>query len=81
MVPFLQRELTARGIYLIPGTTVALAQKGSVPTLEEIYLLAGVGVGIADEGGVKMVGIPVGADEFSLTIAIGIVGGRNNSRG
>ena len=36
VVPFLEKELTARGINLKPGKTVALAPKGHVPTPEEI---------------------------------------------
>ena len=44
VVPFLERELKARGIYLNPGKTVALAPKGYVTTPEEMSLLAGVGV-------------------------------------
>ena len=39
---------------------------------EDISLLAGVGVRIADEGG-KVVGVPVGSDEFAIESAIGIV--------
>ena len=57
VVPFLEGELTARGIHLNPGKTVALAPKGHVPTPEERSLLAGVSVRIADEGGIKVVGV------------------------
>ena len=73
VVPFLDKELTARGIHLDTCKTVALAPKGHVPTPEEISILAGVGVHIADEGGMKMVGVPVGSDEFAIESAIGIV--------
>ena len=73
MVPFLERELTARGINLNLGKTVALAPKGHVPTPEEISLLAGVGFRIADEGGIKVVAVPVGSDEFAIESATGIV--------
>ena len=72
VVPFLERELTARGINLNPGKTDALAPKGHVPTPEEIWLLSGVGARIADEGGIKVVGVPVGSDEFAIESAIGI---------
>ena len=73
VVPFLQRELTARGIHLIPGKTVALAPKEHVPTPEETSLLAGVGVHNADEGGIKVAGVPVGTDELGIENAKGIV--------
>ena len=83
VVPFLDRELTARGIHLNPGKTVALAPKGHVPTPEDISLLAGIGVRIVDERGINVVGVSVGTDEFAIEGAIGIArdGGRNNSRG
>ena len=73
VVPFLERELTARDIHLNPGKTIAFAPKGHVPTPEEISLLAGVGVRIAYERGIKVVGVPVGSDEFAIESAIGIV--------
>ena len=74
VMPFFERELTAMGMHLNPpGKTVVLAPKGHVPTPEEISILAGVGVHIADEGGMKMVGVPVGSDEFAIESAIGIV--------
>ena len=69
-MPFLERELTARGMHLNPGKTVALAPKGYVPTPEEISLLAGVGIRIADEGGTKVVGVPVGTDEFAIELSL-----------
>ena len=72
VVPFLQREMTARGMDLNPGKTVALVPKGHVPT-PYISLLAGVGVCNADEEAIKMVGVPVGIDEFAIESAIGIV--------
>ena len=59
VVPFLERELTAKDIHLTPGKTVALAPKGHVPTPEEISLLAGVDVRIADEGGQRWLGYPL----------------------
>ena len=40
VVPFHERELTARGIHLNPGKMVALSPKGHVPAPEEISLLA-----------------------------------------
>ena len=70
VVPFLERELTTRGINLNSGETVALVPKGHVPTPEEISLFAGVGVRIADEGGIKVVGVPVGTDELLSLIHI-----------
>ncbi|CAM9941134.1 unnamed protein product, partial [Laminaria digitata] len=70
VVPFLERELTARAIHLNPGKTVALAPKRHVPTPAEIALLAGFRVGIADEGGIKVVGVPVGTDKFAIESAI-----------
>ena len=73
VVSFLERELIARGINLNPAKTVALAPKGHVSTPEETSRLAGVGVRIADEGGIKVVGVPVGSDEFAIESAIGIV--------
>ena len=73
MVPFLERELAARGIHLNPGKTVALVPKGNVPAPEEISILAGAGVRIADEEGIKVVGVPVGTDEFVIKSSIGIV--------
>ena len=66
VVPFLERELTARDIHLNPGKTIAFAPKGHVLTPEEISLLAGVGVRIAYERGIKVVGVPVGSDEFAI---------------
>ena len=73
-MPILARELTARGIHLNPGKTVALVPKGHVPTPEYISLLAGMGVRIPNEGGIKVVGVPVESDEFAIGSAIGIVG-------
>ena len=72
VVPFLERELTARGIHLNLGKTVALTPKELVPAPEEISLSA-AGVRIANEGGIKVVGVPVGTDEFEIDNAIGIV--------
>ena len=53
--------------------TVAFCPKGHVPTPEDISRLVGVGVRIADGGGIKVVGVPVGTDEFAAESAIGIV--------
>ena len=50
-----------------------MAPKGHVPTPEEISLLVGVGVRITDEGEIKVVGVPVGSNEFAIESAIGIV--------
>ena len=72
-MPFLERELTARGMHLNPGKTVALAPKGHVPTVENISLLAGVGGRIAGGGEINVFGVPVGSDEFAIDNAIGIV--------
>ena len=82
-MPFLERELTTRGIHLNPGKTVALAPKGHVPTPEETSILAGVSVCIADEGGIKVVGVPVGTDEFAIESTKGSceMGRRDKSRG
>ena len=38
VVPFLERELTARGINLNPEKTITLAPKGHVPTPEDLSL-------------------------------------------
>ena len=65
----LSRELAARGIYLNPGKTGTLAPKGHVPTPEAISLLAGVGVLIVEHGWIKVVGVPVGSDEFATESA------------
>ena len=73
MVSFLERELTARGVHLNPGKTVAWTPKGHVPTPEDISLLAGVGIRVADEGVIKVVRTPVVSDEFAIERAIGIV--------
>ena len=66
LVSFLQRELTSIGIALTPSKTVALPPKEHVPTLEEVALLEGVDVRIAERGGVKVVGVPIGTDEYAI---------------
>lgn len=63
VVTFFERELTARGIHLDPGKTVALTPKGHVPTPKDMSLWVAVGVSIADGGGMKVVGVPVGTGE------------------
>ena len=70
VVPSLERELAARGIYLNPGKTITLAPKAHVPTPEDVSLLAGVGVLIAEHARIKVVGVPVGSDEFAIESAM-----------
>ena len=81
VVPFLQRELTNIGIAINPRKTVALPLKGPVPTPQEISLLQGIDVRIAERGGVKVVGVPIGTDEYAIDSAMEIVknGEQNNS--
>ena len=73
VVPFLQRELSNIGIAINPSKTVALPPKGHVPTPEQIAVLEGIGVGIAERGGVKVVGVPIGTDEYARESAMEIV--------
>ena len=73
VVPSLQRELSNIGIAINPSKTVALPPKGHVPTLEQTALLEGIGVRIAERGGVKVVGVPVGTDEYAMESALEIV--------
>ena len=73
VVPFLQHELCELGIAINPSKTVALPPKGHVPTPEEIALLGGIDVRIAEGGEVKMVGVPIGNDEFAVNSALEIV--------
>ena len=73
VVPFLQRELASIGIAMNPSKTVALPPKGHVPTLQEIALLEGVDVRIAERGGLKVVGVPIGADAYAMESAMEIV--------
>ena len=73
VVPFLQRELTNIGIAINPRKTVALPLKGPVPTPQEISLLQGIDVRIAERGGVKVVGVPIGTDEYAIDSAMEIV--------
>ena len=72
-MPFLQRELTNIGIAINPRKTVALPPKGHVPTPEEISLLQGIDVRIAERGGVKVIGVPIGTDEYAMDRAMEIV--------
>ena len=65
VVPFLQRELFNIGIAINPSKTVALTPKGHVPTPEQIAFLEGVGGSIAERGGFKVVGMPIGTDEYA----------------
>ena len=73
VVPFLQRELSNIGIAINPSKTVALPPKGHVPTQEQIALHEGIGVSIAERGGVKVVGVPIGTDEYARESAMEIV--------
>ena len=73
VVPFLQYELCKIGTTTNPSKTVALPPKGHVPTPEEIALLGGIDVRIAEGGEVKMVGVPIGNDEFAVNSALEIV--------
>ena len=70
---FLQRELPKICIAINPSKTVALPKKGHVPTPEQIALFEGNGVSIAERGGVKVVGVPVGTDEYARESAMEIV--------
>ena len=65
VVPFLQRELSNIGVAINPSKTIALPPTGHIPTPEQITLLEGIGVSIAERGGVKVVGVPVGTDEYA----------------
>ena len=73
VVPFLQRELSNIGIAINPSKTIALPPKGHVPTPEQIALLEGIGVSIAERGGFKVVGVPMGTDEYARDSAMEIV--------
>ena len=73
VVPFFQRELSNIGIAINPSKTVALPSKGHVPTPEQITLLEGIGVSIDERGGVKVVGVPIGTDEYARESAMEIV--------
>ena len=65
VVLFLQRELSNIVIAINPSKTVALPPKGHVLTPEQIALLEGIGVSIAERGGGKVVGVPIGTDEYA----------------
>lgn len=73
VVPFPERELTARGVHLNPGKAVALDTQGHVTAPEEISLLTRVGSRITDETGIKVMGIPINTDGFGIESTIGIV--------
>ena len=73
VVPFLQRELPNIGIAINPSKTVTLPPKGHVPTPEQIALLEGISVSIAERGGVKVVGVPIGTDEYVRESAMEVV--------
>ena len=73
VVTLLQRELISIGIDINPTKTVVLSPKGHVPTLQEIVLLEGVGVHVGERGGVKVVGVPIGTDEYAMESAVKIV--------
>ena len=44
-----------------------------MPTLEQFALPDGLGVYIAERGGVKVVGVPVGTDEYAMENATEII--------
>ena len=73
VVPCLQRELSNIRIVINPSETVALPPKGHVPTSQQIALLEGIGVSIAERVGVKVVGVPIGTDEYARESAMEIV--------
>ena len=73
LVLLLQRELSNIGVAINPSTMAALPPKGHIPTPEKIALLEGSGVRIAERGGVKVVGVPVGTDEYARGSAMEIV--------
>ena len=50
-----------------------MTPKGHVLTPEEISLLQGIDVRIAEQGGVKVVGVPIGTDEYAMDSAMEIV--------
>ena len=61
------------GIAIRRSKTVALPTKGHVPTPKQIVRLEGIGVSIAERGGVKVVGVPVGTDEYPRENTVEIV--------
>ena len=84
-------DITIAADEMSPGT-VGVDSEGHAPQLGQdgylgpegtrthagryISLLAGVGVRVADDGVIKVVGVPVGSDEFVIESATGIVDGR-----
>ena len=73
VVFFLQHELCEIGIAMNPSKTAALPSKGHVPVPEEIALLGGIGVCIAEGRGVKVVGVPIINDAFTVNSVLKIV--------
>ena len=53
--------------------TVVLTPEGHAPTAGEISLLESVADRIVDEGGEKVVGAPIGTDEYALERAVEVV--------
>ena len=51
---------------------MALPPKGHAPAVEETALLERIDIRIAEERGVKVVGIPIGTEEY-LERAMGVV--------
>ena len=74
VVPFLQRELLSNILIAVdPSKTAALPPKGHVPMPGQFALLEGIDVSIAERGGVKVVGVPVRADEYARESAMEVV--------
>ena len=73
VVSFLQQEPANISIALNPRKTVTVLSKGRIPMLEEIALLEGVDGRIAERVGVKVVGVPIGTDEYVMDSAMEIV--------
>ena len=73
VVPFHQRERSNIGIAINPRKTVALHAKGHAPTPEQIALVKGISVSIAERRGVKVVGVPIGTDEYARESSMEIV--------
>ena len=70
---FRRRELEAIRVVVNTAKTVVLTPEGHAPTAGEISLLESVDVRIVDEGGVKVVGAPIGTDEYALERAVEVV--------
>ena len=67
---FLRRELQDIDTVVNTAKTLALPPKEHAPTAEDISLLERVGVRIVGERGVRMVGVPIGTDEYVLERAM-----------